>query len=49
MIDFLRNTAKELRRLAGQAPDIADELYSLAENAEARANSLESEGASNVC
>jgi hypothetical protein len=49
MIDFLRNTAKELRRLAGQAPDIADELYSLADNAEARAESLEGESPGNVC
>jgi hypothetical protein len=49
MIDFLRNTAKELRRLAGQAPDIADELYSLADNAEARADSMEDEGSGNLC
>ncbi len=49
MIDFLRNTAKELRRLADQAPDIANELYSLADNTEARAESLESEGSGKVC
>ena len=49
MIDFLRSTVKELRRLAGEEPDIADELYSLADSAEARADNLEGEGSGRVC
>jgi hypothetical protein len=49
LIEFLRNTAKKLRRLASQAPDITDELHGLADDAEARADRLEREGSDNVC
>ncbi|MGH7039364.1 MAG: hypothetical protein ACREE1_14615 [Stellaceae bacterium] len=49
MIDFLRSTAQELRRLAGAAPDIAEELHALADSAEARADTLDERGSSDVC
>lgn len=49
MIDFLRDTAQELRRLAGEAPDISEELHSLADSAEARADALEGEGSNEIC
>lgn len=49
MIDFLRSTALELRRLAGEAPDIAEDLHSLADSAEARAEVLEGRGPDERC
>lgn len=49
MIDFLRDTAQELRRLASVAPEIAEELYDLADSAEARANTLERGGSNDGC
>ncbi|MGH7039608.1 MAG: hypothetical protein ACREE4_05945 [Stellaceae bacterium] len=49
MIDFLRSAAQELRRLADVAPDIAEELHTLADSAEARADALDERGSSDVC